>query len=126
AYKTWFYNHGRRRVTKPLVKYGKSVTNWDVIKVQKKDDIQKGIEEEHREKPGDQEMIGKYQWAVNKVMGGLTQEEIKEVERLAKEWRKTKPLPEVQAKTASQKGEKYLREFAEEMWRQCGMRVEVL
>ncbi|KIK72013.1 hypothetical protein PAXRUDRAFT_181453, partial [Paxillus rubicundulus Ve08.2h10] len=24
------------------------------------------------------------------------------------------------------KGEKYLREFAEEMWRQCGMRVAVL
>ncbi|KIK73018.1 hypothetical protein PAXRUDRAFT_71729, partial [Paxillus rubicundulus Ve08.2h10] len=67
-----------------------------------------------------------YQWAVNKVMGGLTQEEMKEAERLAKEWRKAKPLAEVQAKTASQKaqkGEKYLKEFAEEMWRQCGMRV---
>ncbi|KIK71906.1 hypothetical protein PAXRUDRAFT_181638, partial [Paxillus rubicundulus Ve08.2h10] len=29
-------------------------------------------------------------------------------------------------RTASQKGETYLREFAEEMWRQCGMRVAVL
>ncbi|KIK72384.1 hypothetical protein PAXRUDRAFT_22051 [Paxillus rubicundulus Ve08.2h10] len=51
---------------------------------------------------------------------------MKEAERLAEEWRKAKPLAEVQAKTASQKGEKYLREFAEEMWRQCGMRVVVL
>ncbi|KIK72715.1 hypothetical protein PAXRUDRAFT_70446, partial [Paxillus rubicundulus Ve08.2h10] len=75
-------NHGRRRAAKPLVKYGKSVTAWDVIKVQKKDEIQKVIEEEHGVKPRDQEMIAKYQWAVNKVMGGLTQEEIKEAERL--------------------------------------------
>ncbi|KIK72588.1 hypothetical protein PAXRUDRAFT_38411, partial [Paxillus rubicundulus Ve08.2h10] len=75
---------------------------------------------------GDQEMISKYQWGVNKVMGGLTQEEMKEAERLAKEWRKAKPPAKVQAKTASQKGEKYMREFAEEMWRQCGMRVAVL
>ncbi|KIK73003.1 hypothetical protein PAXRUDRAFT_179493, partial [Paxillus rubicundulus Ve08.2h10] len=67
-----------------------------------------------------------YQWGVNKVMGGLTQEEMKEAERLAEEWRKAKTPAEVQAKTASQKGEKYLREFAEEMWRQCGMRVAVL
>ncbi|KIK80524.1 hypothetical protein PAXRUDRAFT_15740 [Paxillus rubicundulus Ve08.2h10] len=94
AYKTWFYNHGQRRANKPLVKYGKSVTTQDVIQVQK-DDIQK---------PGDQEMIAKYQWVVNKVMGGLTQEEIKEAKRLAGEWRKSKPPPKVQAETASQKG----------------------
>ncbi|KIK81001.1 hypothetical protein PAXRUDRAFT_157120, partial [Paxillus rubicundulus Ve08.2h10] len=88
--------------------------------------IKKVIEEEHGEKPRDREMIAKYQWAVNKVMAGLTQEEMKEADRLAKEWRKAKPPAEVQAKTASQKGEKYLREFAEEMWRQCEMRVAVL
>ncbi|KIK81033.1 hypothetical protein PAXRUDRAFT_47733, partial [Paxillus rubicundulus Ve08.2h10] len=29
-------------------------------------------------------------------------------------------------RTASQKEEKYLREFAQEIWRQCGMRVAVL
>ncbi|KIK77386.1 hypothetical protein PAXRUDRAFT_777940, partial [Paxillus rubicundulus Ve08.2h10] len=115
----------RSRPAKTLVKYGKSVITRDVINVQK-EEIQKVIEEEHGAKPGDQEMIAKYQWVVNKVMGGLTQEEMKEAERLAKEWRKAKPLAEVQAKTASQKGEKYLREFAEEMWRQCGMRVTVL
>ncbi|KIK91448.1 hypothetical protein PAXRUDRAFT_13783 [Paxillus rubicundulus Ve08.2h10] len=97
AYKTWFYNHSQRRATKPLVKYGKSVTTWDVIKLQKRDDISKVIEEEHGAKPGDQEMITKYQWAVNKVIRGLTQEEIKETKRLAEEWRKTKPLPKVQA-----------------------------
>ncbi|KIK81765.1 hypothetical protein PAXRUDRAFT_155299, partial [Paxillus rubicundulus Ve08.2h10] len=91
-----------------------------------KEEIQKVIEEEHGAKPGDQDMIAKYQWGVNKVMGGLTQEEMKEAERLAEEWRKEKPPAKVQAKTTSQKGEKYLREFAEEMWRQCGMRVAVL
>ncbi|KIK79618.1 hypothetical protein PAXRUDRAFT_160874, partial [Paxillus rubicundulus Ve08.2h10] len=114
------------RAAKPLVKYGGSVTAQDVIKVQKKDNIQKIIEEEHGAKPGDWEMIAKYQWAVNKVMGGLTQEEIKEAKRLVEEWRKTRPLAEVQDKTASQKGEKYLREFSEEMWRQCRIRVAVL
>ncbi|KIK77911.1 hypothetical protein PAXRUDRAFT_165427, partial [Paxillus rubicundulus Ve08.2h10] len=72
------------------------------------------------------QMIPKYQWAVNTVMGRLTQEEMKEAERLAEEWRKTKPPAKVQAKTASQEGEKYLREFSKEMWRQCGMRVAVL
>ncbi|KIK72400.1 hypothetical protein PAXRUDRAFT_22033 [Paxillus rubicundulus Ve08.2h10] len=41
AYKTWFYNHGQSRATKPLVKYGKSVTAQDVIKAQKKEEIQK-------------------------------------------------------------------------------------
>ncbi|KIK76618.1 hypothetical protein PAXRUDRAFT_169364, partial [Paxillus rubicundulus Ve08.2h10] len=53
-------------------------------------------------------------------------EEMKEAKRLAEEWRKAKPLAKVQAKTASQKDEKYMKEFAEEMWRQCGMRVAVL
>ncbi|KIK80343.1 hypothetical protein PAXRUDRAFT_158936, partial [Paxillus rubicundulus Ve08.2h10] len=77
-------------------------------------------------KARDQEMIAKYQWAVNKVMGGLTQEEMKEAERLAEEWRQANPPAKVQAKTASQKGEKYLREFAKKMWRQYGMRVAVL
>ncbi|KIK76703.1 hypothetical protein PAXRUDRAFT_18010 [Paxillus rubicundulus Ve08.2h10] len=86
AYKTWFYNHGQSRAAKPLV----SVTAWNVIKVQKKDEIQKVIEEEHGAKPGDREMIAKHQWAVNK-------EEIKEAERLAEEWRKTKPPAKVQA-----------------------------
>ncbi|KIK79784.1 hypothetical protein PAXRUDRAFT_16139 [Paxillus rubicundulus Ve08.2h10] len=53
AYKTWFYNHSQGRATKPLLKYGKSVTTWDVMKVQNKDCIQKVIEEEHGSKPRD-------------------------------------------------------------------------
>ncbi|KIK72587.1 hypothetical protein PAXRUDRAFT_21815 [Paxillus rubicundulus Ve08.2h10] len=70
-------------------------------------------------------MIAEYQWGVNKVMGGLTQEEMKEAERLAEEWRKAKPPAKVQAKTASQKGEKYLKEFAEEMWKQYDINDQI-
>ncbi|KAF9241757.1 hypothetical protein BU15DRAFT_60660 [Melanogaster broomeanus] len=44
---------------------------------------------------------------VNQVMNGLTKEEVQEAERQAEEWRKAKPPPEVQARTALQKGERY-------------------
>ncbi|KAF9230858.1 hypothetical protein BU15DRAFT_83097 [Melanogaster broomeanus] len=126
AYKNWLYNHGRRKASKRLVKYGKTYTARDVIKVQKKEEIQNLIEVERGAKPGEREMIASYQWGVNQVMNGLTEEEVQEAERQAEEWRKAKPPPEVQARTALQKGERYVREFAEEMWRQCGMRVALL
>ncbi|KAF9230415.1 hypothetical protein BU15DRAFT_83657 [Melanogaster broomeanus] len=126
AYKNWLYNHGQRKATKRLVKYGKTYTARDVIKVQKKEEIQNLIEVERKAKPGEREMIASYQWGVNQVMNGLTEEEVQEAERQAEEWRKAKPPPEVQARTALQKGERYVREFAEEMWRQCGMRVALL
>ncbi|KIK72538.1 hypothetical protein PAXRUDRAFT_21872 [Paxillus rubicundulus Ve08.2h10] len=50
AYETWFYIHGQSSAAKPLVKYGKSVTAYDVIKAQKKDEIQRSTDPDFKAK----------------------------------------------------------------------------
>ncbi|KAI6020043.1 hypothetical protein F5J12DRAFT_781067, partial [Pisolithus orientalis] len=45
---------------------------------------------------------------------------------LAKEWNERKPPPKAQAEVATSKGQKYAKQFAYDMWKQCGMRVVIM
>jgi hypothetical protein len=122
-YKNWFYNQTKRkRATKHLVKFGKKWTARKVIEVQRKADILK----ETGAKAGDKQMIGNYQQALRTVMGGLSQVELTAAEETAKEWANEGPPREVQVEVAQKRSGNIMREFADKLFKDAGMRVAVL
>ncbi|KAI5999777.1 hypothetical protein F5J12DRAFT_784555 [Pisolithus orientalis] len=125
AIQTWLYNHGQSCSQQALIKYGGSWTLRKVVMHHQKKSINKVLEEASI-KQGSAEMIKSYQKAVNTIMKSLTAKEIQEAETLAKEWNEQQPPQDVQSETAEKKGHKYAKEFAKEMWKQCGARVVVM
>ncbi|KAL4062075.1 hypothetical protein V8B97DRAFT_2026927 [Scleroderma yunnanense] len=117
AIQSWLYNHSQGCTQKALLRYGRVwTTRMDINLVLEKASI----------KQGSAQMIKGYQKVVDKVMETLTEEEKAEAEELAKEWNEQHPPPDVQAKNAEKKGQQYAKEFAKEMWKQCGARVVVM
>ncbi|KAI5998545.1 hypothetical protein F5J12DRAFT_895486 [Pisolithus orientalis] len=123
AIQTWLYNHSWSHSQQALIKYGGSWTLRKVVMHHQKKSINKVLEEA-RIKLGSTEMIKSYQKAVDTVMRSLTAKEIQEAKALAKEWNVQQPPQDVQ--TTEKKGHKYAKEFAKEMWKQCGVRVVVM
>lgn len=122
-YKDWFYNHGaKKRARKANAKFGKKWTARTVIEVQRK----KEILLETGAKPGDKDMIGNYQAALNAIIAGLSEEEMKDAHRTAEEWSKRAPPPEVQAAFAFKKADLLIEDLASQLWKQGGMRIFVL
>ncbi|KAI6142697.1 hypothetical protein BKA82DRAFT_4017944 [Pisolithus tinctorius] len=125
AIKNWMYNNSWSRAQKALVKYGSKWTALKVIKLQHKKDIQQVLVKAGIQ-PGTSAMIKHYQPAVQKVVQSLTKAELDQAAHLVKEWNERKPPPEAQAEAATSKGRKYAKQFAYNMWKQCGMRVVIM
>ena len=77
-------------------------------------------------KPGDREMIGNYQAALNTILEGMTDEERQLAEETAEEWTNKAPPPDIQAKFAQKKADIVTKSFASYMWKQGGIRVFVM
>ncbi|KAI6142714.1 hypothetical protein BKA82DRAFT_4360508 [Pisolithus tinctorius] len=81
-----------------------------------------------REDTGNEEstkQIGVYQQALTAFMQeDLSEEQLAAAEAIADKWNGMEgPTPKIKARNAARYGYKYCRNFAEEMWRYCGMRV---
>jgi hypothetical protein len=102
------------------MKLQKKWTAHRVIEEEWKAYILQQIHEEHEEetgqKPGQKEVLKRYQPTMTAIMNGLDNNELEEARADAT----------VQAKTAKKKGEKMIKHFANEMFTQTGMRLFVL
>ncbi|KAL4061988.1 hypothetical protein J3A83DRAFT_4384148 [Scleroderma citrinum] len=56
----------------------------------------------------------------------MSTEELAAARETAEKWNKTCPPPEVQSQATETKGKQYTQQFAEEVWKQCGMWVVVM
>ncbi|KAL4061825.1 hypothetical protein J3A83DRAFT_4385085 [Scleroderma citrinum] len=56
----------------------------------------------------------------------MSAEELAAARETAEKWNKTCPPPEVQSQATETKGRQYIQQFAEEVWKQCGMWVVVM
>jgi len=122
-YKNWFYNQTKRkRAVKNQVKFGKKWTARKVIKVQRKADVLK----ETGAKAGDKEMIGNYQHALRTIIEGCSEGELERAEETAKEWANEGPPREVQVEVAQKRSGNIMREFADNLFKDAGMRVAIL
>ncbi|KAG2082113.1 hypothetical protein BD769DRAFT_1683397 [Suillus cothurnatus] len=120
-YRQWFHNHKKNKANvKALMKLQKKWTAHRVIEEEWKAYILQQIHEEHEEetgqKPGQKEVLKRYQPTMTAIMNGLDNNELEEARADAT----------VQAKTAKKKGEKMIKHFANEMFTQTGMRLFVL
>ncbi|KAI6029013.1 hypothetical protein EDC04DRAFT_2605642 [Pisolithus marmoratus] len=97
--------------------------HWEAKKKQK--ERIHGVLECSGYKPGTSTWISKYQWAVAKVMKSMSAEELDQAKETADTWKGTcrgsKPC-----RAAEAKGRQYAKQFAEEMWKQCGVQVVVM
>ena len=122
-YKDWFYNQTKRkRRSKKGVRFGKKWTARTVIEMQRKEEVLN----ETGAKAGDKEMIGNYQRALNTVIQGLTDEELKAAEETALEWSNEGPPREIQVEFAYKRSGNIMEEFARKLYKDGGMRVAVL
>lgn len=121
-YKEWLYNHRARKSVKKANKYGKKWTARLVIEHQHKQEIL----EKTGAKPGDKEMIKKYQGAVKSFMQSLSNEQMEEARKTAEEWSTRAPPADMQADFADKKATGLMKDLATELWRQAGMRICVL
>ncbi|KAI6144004.1 hypothetical protein BKA82DRAFT_172746 [Pisolithus tinctorius] len=125
ANKSLKQNEWNGKWMKSLVKYGSKWTALKVIKLQHKKDIQQVLVKA-RIQPGMLAMIKHYQLAIQNVVQLLTKAELDQAAHLAKEWNERKLPPKAQAEAATSKGQKYAKQFAYDMWKQCGMRVVIM
>ncbi|KAI6144081.1 hypothetical protein BKA82DRAFT_32573 [Pisolithus tinctorius] len=125
AIKNWMYNNSQSRAQKALVKYGSKWMALKVIKLQHKKDIQQVLVKAGIQ-PGMSAMIKHYQPAIQKVVQSLTKAELDQAAHLVKEWNERKLPPKAQAEATTSKGQKYAKQFAYNMWKQCGMRVVIM
>lgn len=93
-----------------------------MIEIQRKDDVVKAT----GEKAGGKEMIGKYQHALKTVIDGLSKGEKKRAEETAKEWENEGPPTEVQVEVAQKRSGNIMRQFADKLFKDAGMRVAIL
>ncbi|OJA18078.1 hypothetical protein AZE42_12769 [Rhizopogon vesiculosus] len=77
-------------------------------------------------KAGDKEMIGNYQHALRTIMEGLSEEELKRAGETAKEWANEGPPKEVQVEVTQKRSGNIMREFADKLFKDAGMRVTIL
>ncbi|KIM64588.1 hypothetical protein SCLCIDRAFT_114580 [Scleroderma citrinum Foug A] len=123
--KNWLYNHSCAHAQKALVKYSRKWNARSVIIKLRMKDIVAEFEKDGIPQ-GSSNMIKGYQKVVGSIIGNLTQEEWDAAAEDAVQWNKEQPLAEVQAEMAETKGRQYVKQFVEEMWQQCGMRVVVM
>jgi len=121
-YRDWLYNRRAKKTTEKPTKFGKKWTARLVIEHQHK----KEILEKTGARPGDKEMIRKYQGAVNSFMAGLSEEQLEQAKKTAVEWSTTAPPPDIQASFAESKATDLMKDLATQLWRQGGMRVFIL
>ncbi|KAG1723333.1 hypothetical protein EDB19DRAFT_1916156 [Suillus lakei] len=110
-YKTWLFNNKKKKERKDMIKYGRRWTPRMVIYQQKQEEVLKRIKDEA---------------AVKRVMAELSDDELEKAKETAEEWSNNFPPPKIQAQVTHKKGPAYMEHFSKEMWRQCGMRGEVL
>jgi len=90
-YRDWLYNRRAKKTSEKPTKFGKKWTARLVIEHQHK----KEILEKTGARPGDKEMIRKYQGAVNSFMAGLSEEQLEQARKTAVEWSTTAPPPDI-------------------------------
>ncbi|KAI5998315.1 hypothetical protein EDC04DRAFT_2909452 [Pisolithus marmoratus] len=120
ALNTWLFNCSCKWSQKKLVTYGQRWNMWSVIAHQQKERIH-GVLECSGYKPGTSTWISKYQQAVAKVMKSMSAKELDQAKETADTWNNTRAPVEVQSQAAEAKGRQYAKQFAEEMWKQCGV-----
>ncbi|KAG2085282.1 uncharacterized protein F5147DRAFT_782115 [Suillus discolor] len=104
-YRQWLHNHNKHKANaKAPMKLRKKWTAHQVIEEQRKADIlqqiHEEIEEETGQKPGQTEVLRRYQPTMMAIMKGLDHNELEEAQAKADEWTNQAPDPVVQAKTA--------------------------
>ncbi|KAI6157876.1 hypothetical protein BKA82DRAFT_4347019 [Pisolithus tinctorius] len=120
---------------KPLCAWKPQITLWSgyrysvrsVVRELYHDLVQRKLTS-MREDTGNEEstkQIGVYQQALTAFMQeDLSEEQLAAAEAIADKWNGMEgPTPEIKARNAARYGYKYCRNFAEEMWRYCSMRV---
>ncbi|KAG1722602.1 uncharacterized protein EDB91DRAFT_1088083 [Suillus paluster] len=122
-YHTWLYNHTKVKQRRDKIKYGKKWTARMVVSHKKRDQVLQRIKDETGLKPGDPQMFKYYQGTVKKVVDKMPADKMEIAMETAEKWSNDFPPPEIQASVATKKGPTYIKHFAKEMWRQCGMRV---
>ncbi|KAG1852522.1 hypothetical protein F4604DRAFT_1686626 [Suillus subluteus] len=130
-YRQWFHNHKKHKAdAKAPMKLQKKWMACRVIEEEWKanilQQIHDEIEEETGQKPGQKEVLRRYQPTMTAIIKGLDNNELEEARAKADEWTNQAPDATVQAKTAKKKGKKMIKHFAKEMFTQAGMRVFVL
>lgn len=121
-YRDWLYNRRAERRIKKASQFSKKWTARLVIEHQHK----KEILEKTGGRPGGKEMIKNYQGAVNSIMAGLSEEQLEEAKNTAIEWSSKALPPDVQADFAEKKAPGMMKDLANQLWRQAGMRIFIL
>ncbi|KIK74355.1 hypothetical protein PAXRUDRAFT_19965 [Paxillus rubicundulus Ve08.2h10] len=89
--------------------------------------INQVIQEQYGKKAGTKEALSVYQKAVQQVVKNLMEEEWDEAENAVAKWNLDHGPPnEVKARNAARYGQKVFREFTQEMWWACSMRVVIM
>ncbi|KIK73431.1 hypothetical protein PAXRUDRAFT_106199, partial [Paxillus rubicundulus Ve08.2h10] len=89
--------------------------------------INQVIQEQYGKKAGTKEALSVYQKAVQRVVKNLMEEEWDEAENAVAKWNLDHGPPnEVKARNAARYGQKVFREFTQEMWWACSMRVVIM
>jgi hypothetical protein len=121
-YRDWLYNRRAKKTLKNKSKFGKKWTARLVIEHQCK----KEILEKTGARPGGREMIKNYQGAVNAIMAGQSEEQLKEAKKTAMKWSSKAPPTDIQANFAQKKAPGMMKDLATQLWRQAGMRLFIL
>ncbi|KAI5997597.1 hypothetical protein EDD15DRAFT_2194635 [Pisolithus albus] len=124
---TWLRKPLRTRKPRVTVRSGYKYSVRAVIRELYHDQIQQkhALMKQEDGSKADTKRIDLYQRALTAFMqDDLTEEQLQAARDIADKWNGAEgPTPDVQARNAVRYGPQYIRNFAEEMWRYCGMRM---
>ncbi|KAI5986315.1 hypothetical protein EDD15DRAFT_2373290 [Pisolithus albus] len=124
---TWLRKPLRTRKPRVTVRSGYKYSVRAVIRELYHDQIQQkhALMKQEDGSKADTKRIDLYQRALTAFMqDDLTEEQLQAARDIADKWNGAKgPTADVQARNAVRYGPQYIRNFAEEMWRYCGMRM---
>ncbi|KAI5986372.1 hypothetical protein EDD15DRAFT_2373363 [Pisolithus albus] len=124
---TWLRKLLRTRKPRVTVRSGYKYSVRAVIRELYHDQIQQkhALMKQEDGSKADTKRIDLYQRALTAFMqDDLTEEQLQAARDIADKWNGAEgPTPDVQAQNAVRYGPQYIRNFAEEMWRYCGMRM---
>lgn len=81
-----------------MIKVGKKFNVRDVVREDRKAEVQEWIKLQYEANPGEQEFIKHIQEGITAVMKGLTDEEVEEYQEMADDWNTREAPPEQKAK----------------------------
>ncbi|KAG2052962.1 hypothetical protein BDR06DRAFT_972645 [Suillus hirtellus] len=117
----------RKRILRVVIKKAKmQAPKMDTRLLKKRKSYKKEILEKTGARPGGKEMIKHYQGVVNAIMASLSGEQLEEANKIAIEWFSSAPPTDVQAEFAQKKAPGMMKDLANQLWRQAGMRIFIL